>query len=95
MSIAGFWHVDSWGVSEHWATGDAYVKVICDITVSRIGACLIDRETIVIVFISKNSKILYVKRSENKKAICLAYYLFHIQIVISVWGFVPAVIWFY
>ncbi|KAL8125859.1 hypothetical protein AgCh_013239 [Apium graveolens] len=39
LSIAGFWHVDSLGAaSEHWATGGAYVNVICDITSSRIGA---------------------------------------------------------
>lgn len=44
MSIAGFRHVDSWGVSEHWATGGAYVKVICDITGFRIGADWMDRE---------------------------------------------------
>ena len=65
MSIAGFRHVDSWGVSEHWATGGAYVKVICDITGSRIGAGLIDREAILIFSSSKNLEIHDVKQSEN------------------------------
>lgn len=72
MFIAGFRHVDSWGASEHWATGGAYVKVICDIISSRVGAGLIDRETIVICFISKNFEILYVIQPENKAVICLA-----------------------
>ena len=50
LSIADFRHVDSLGASEHWATGGAYVKVICDITSYRIGAGLIDPEVILIFF---------------------------------------------
>ena len=65
LSIAGFWHVDSLGASEHWATGGAYVKVICDITSSRIDACMIDQEAILIFFHSKNREIHDVKQSEN------------------------------
>ena len=65
LFIADFWHVDSLVASEHWATGGAYVMVICDITNSRIGAGLIDREAILIFFHSKNFEIHDVKQSKN------------------------------
>ena len=65
LSIADFRHVDNLSASEHWATGGAYVMVICDITNSRIGAGLIDREAILIFFHSKNFEIHDVKQSKN------------------------------
>ena len=69
--------VDATDNSEHWATdAAAYVKVDCDATMFTNGVGWIVRDLIVILFCSKNSNILFAKRSENKAAICLARFLF-------------------
>ena len=86
LSIADFRHVDSLGAFGHWVTGGAYVKVICDITSSKIGAGLIDREAILIFFHSKNFKIHDVKQSENINDYLLNSFYVSIQVVVSAQG---------
>ena len=66
-----------------WTTDNAYMKFNSDAPsfISDVG--WIVRYVIVILFKSKNMNILYVKRSENKTAICLARSLFHNQILVD------------
>ena len=76
--------VDVTDNSEHWATdAAAYVKVNCDATMLKTNVGWIVRDLIVILFSLKNLNILFVKRSENKAAICLARFLFLNQVVID------------
>ena len=64
--------VDVTDNSEHWATdAAAYVKVDCDATMFTTDVGWIVRDLIVILFGSKNLNIQFVKRSENKAAICM------------------------
>ena len=61
----------------------AYVKVNCDATMFTNDVGWIARDLIVIRFGLKNLNILFVKRSENKTAICLARFLFLNEVVID------------
>ena len=76
--------VDVTDNSEHWATdAAAYVKVNHDATMFTTDLGWIVRDLIVILFGLKNFNIQFVKRSENKAAICLARFLFLNQVVID------------
>ena len=66
------------------------MKVNCDATMFTTDLGWIVRDLIVILFGLKNFNIQFVKRSENKAAICLARFLFLNQVVIDIRGFVSA-----
>ena len=57
--------------------------VNCDAPITKTDVAWIARDFIIILFSLKNLNILFVKRFENKTAICLARFLFLNQVVID------------